>query len=324
MSKKIHSNSLRGLSEEEARISKNFIFTDHPLLNYVKHPDFRKRNKMAELRKQPVPTIDEHWYDAKMSEATEDALPEEISKTLLTDAEEKDLFLRYNYLRYQIFSLKKNIAKKGKVGIIELIALYKDLANIEKTIAAANVKIVLFVSYPFRNQADWNELVSNGNEALVQAIRKFDLLRNNKFSTFAYYAVKNGLIDFIKERQKIEENEKQLIIIPDHAACRNDSNVLLFDQFTAKEDDEDNLQDSLPILQKIIDKNLAGLTAIELRLIHLRFPRDGESKSRDEIGKILGLTGESIRKNEIRIINKLKCYMRKNSKKLKISDEIPV
>jgi len=307
MSKKLHPNSFRGLSEKEVMIAKNFIFTDHPLLNYVTHPDFRKRNKMAELRKQPIPTIDEHWYDAKMNNMTEDALPEEISKTLLTDTEEKDLFLRYNYLRYKIFSLKKNIAKKGKVGIIELIALYKDLAKIERTIAAANIKIVLFVAYSFRNQANCNELVSSGNESLIRAIRKFDLMRNIKFSTFAYWAAKNALINFVKKRQKIEENEKG---IP------NEWNP-------EAGNDENNIQNNLLILRKIIDKNLAELTNRELRLIHLRFPKDGKSKSRDEIGKILGLTGESIRKNEIKIINKLKYYMRKNSKELEISDEIP-
>jgi RNA polymerase sigma factor (sigma-70 family) len=312
MKKQIHSNSLRGLSEEEAKIAKNFIFTDHPLLNYIKHPDFRKRNRMAELCKQPIPTIDEHWYDAKMSDETEDALPEEISKTLLSDAEEKDLFLKYNYLRYQIFSLKKNIAKKGKQGIIELIALYKDLANIERTIAAANLKIVLFVAYQFRNQADWNELVSEGNECLIRAIRKFDLMTNNKFSTFSYWVVNNGLIDFVKERQKINNNENQ--IVDDKWDFEAEE----------EEEEEDDIQDNLPILRKIIDKNLVGLTNIELKIIHLRFPRDGESKSRDEIGKLVGLTGESIRKKEAIIIDKLKCYMRKNSKKLKISDEIPV
>jgi RNA polymerase sigma factor (sigma-70 family) len=310
MSKKIHSNSLRGLSEDETKIAKNFIFTDHPLLNYVKHPDFSKKKKMAIVCKQVIPTINESWYDAKMSDADQDALPEEISKTLLTKEEEESLFLKYNYLRYQIFSLKRSIAKKGKAGILELISLYKDLSKVEKTIAAANLKIVIYVAQFFRKQADWNDLISEGNGSLINAIRNFDLMRGYKFSTLAYTSVKNDLIDYIKERKEIDDREKQI--------TDEDWNP------EAKAETEDNIKNII-IIRTIIDKNLVELTDKELKIINMRFPRgDEKEKTRTEIGKEVGLSGEAIRKIEQRIINKIRNYIRTNSKELGISDEILV
>lgn len=309
MSKQIHPNSLRGLSEDEVKVAKNFIFTDHPLLNFIRHPDFSKKSKMEKVCSQPTPTITESWYDEKMNSMGEESLPESIRKTLLTEEEEKDLFLKYNYLRYKIFSLKKIISKKGKDGILELISLYKDLSNVEKTITTANLKIVLYVAQSFRNQANWSDLISEGNESLVNSIRKFDLMKGYKFSTLAYTSVKNDLISFVNKEKEIDKTE---IAIDDENWNPE-----------AKEENEDN-ENNIIIIRMIINKNLAGLTDKELQIVKMRFPEDGEEGTRKEIGEKVGLSGEAVRKIEQKIIGKIRNYIRSNSKELGISDEILV
>lgn len=310
MKKQIHANAFRGLSENEVKIAKNFIFTDHPLLHFSNHPDFSKKAKMTKVCSQPIPFINESWYDEKMVSNAENGLPESIRKTLLTNEEEQNLFLRYNYLRYQIFSLKKNIVKKGKAGILGLLNLYKDLSKVEKTIATANLKIVLYVTQSFRNQADWNDLVSEGNESLINSIRKFDLMKGCKFSTLAYISIKNDLIDFLNKKKEIETKENK---ITDESWDPE-----------AKPEFEDN-QKYIVIVRNIIDNNLADLTNRELKIISMRFPRGEEkARSRKEIGEKIGLSGESIRKIEEKIVNKIRNYIRTNSKELEISDEILV
>lgn len=308
---KISPNSLRGLSEDDVRLVKTVILSDHPLMNYIKHSSFTNKKKMDKFCEEPIPYFPSYWFHNKMSN---NELMENGVKQLLSEKEEKILFLKYNYIRYRISVLRRKATKEGKNCLLKMLNLYKTLAKIEKTLVAANLSLVICVVGSFRSRiaskATWDILVSEGTEALLRAIRHFDVNTNRKFSTLAWTSVRNALITFTNNERNLKYQE-----------CHISDEIWIL-----KEDKKEEIfsEKLLTLVRMVIDKNLANLNKEEIQIIRMRYPDSCENiMSLEEIGDKLKVSRTTIKNRMNIIFNKIKSFLVDNSNKLGISDEIP-
>ena len=306
MSIKVHSSSFRGFSEDDVHIIKNVILSDHPLMNYIKHPEFSKRKKMDKECIDNIPEFPSTWFDEKMSHM-ETVQVNEV-ENLLKPEEEKVLFLKYNYIRYRIACLRRKATKEGKSCLLKMLNLYKGLAKIEQSLVSSNLGIVVWISSSFRSKAGWNELISEGNDALLEAIRHFDINRNIKFSTLAWTSIRNALITFTNNKAELMRKEVQI--------TSEDWNPEV-------KKDVDFSEKLLTLVRKMIDDNIMGLSEDEIEIIRMRYPSSNEKEATlEEIGKKIGVSRTAITNKIDKISKKMKSFLLKNSVELGISDEI--
>ena len=124
----------------------------------------------------------------------------EINKSRLTDSEEKELFYRF---------------KNGDVRAKDII--------IER-----NLRLVVSVSRNYLGRGiSFLDLIQEGNLGQIHAVDKFDVTRGYKFSTYAYYWIRQAIIRAI-------HNSSRLIRIPDYKYVLLDKYKLAYNNFKKK------------------------------------------------------------------------------------------
>jgi RNA polymerase sporulation-specific sigma factor len=89
-----------------------------------------------------------------------------------------------------------NNAKRGnKDAINEIMYIYSPFVK----------KIVRYYGIVL-NREDKEDLFIEGLLALQRSILSFDALKNNRFDDFAFIAVKNTVLDFLRKKKKIDSN----------------------------------------------------------------------------------------------------------------------
>lgn len=111
---------------------------------------------------------------------------------LLSESEERELFkeLRYNEGIMKMAS-EANDAMLYSECEAEATAIRTKIAN-------ANLRFVISIARVYATNSDISDLISEGNIGLMEAIDKFDIEKENKFSTFAVYYVRRQ-INFFRQ-----------------------------------------------------------------------------------------------------------------------------
>ncbi|MCC7205202.1 MAG: hypothetical protein IT441_08990, partial [Phycisphaeraceae bacterium] len=115
-----------------------------------------------------------------------------VGTVLLTAAQERALFLQFNYCRFRVVELKDRIGqgpiKRGPAK--ELLSWHRKAEAYRDQIAQTNLALVLAMAKRTRmSEIDFSDLVSEGNMALLRAVDKFDVARGFKFSTYGCRAI---------------------------------------------------------------------------------------------------------------------------------------
>jgi RNA polymerase primary sigma factor len=162
--------------------------------------------------------------------------------------------------------------------------------------ACSIFKQTLVVSIAKRHAGSYNditELVSDGNVALIQAVDRFDYARGNKFSTYASWAIINGL-----KRRKREQNNRARFVTGDEVILQSAADT------RADEHDQEKADKQR---QREVERLLGRLDDRERRIIASRYGiGGGDEKTRKQIGKELGISKERVRQLEARAENKLR------------------
>ncbi len=72
-------------------------------------------------------------------------------------------------------------------------------------------KIVLRMMPTYKNQTDYDDLVSNGVIGLMDAISKFDSMRNVKFETYASKRIQGEILDYMRRQDWISSSMRSRI-----------------------------------------------------------------------------------------------------------------
>ena len=268
---------------------------------YIDSPTFRRRRVEAELLgpDSVVELPPTSWY-----QPTAEDLESEIANSpkLMTAAEERQMFLRYNYCKRRLVDLQKK-AKAGltKIQAEEVLEWHRKYEHYREYLVRTNLALVLAMAKRTRlGQVDFAEVVSEGNMALLRAVDKFNADRGFKFSTYACRAI---LKAFSRTALKSSRHRSRFPVEFEPDLEKSD----WIDR--RRETIEEECVDEL---KHIIDRNLADLTNVEETVIRRRFNWQEQSESPltlEQVGKIIGVTKERVRQIQNKALAKIKQVM---------------
>ncbi len=222
----------------------------------------------------------------------------------LSHEQEQHLFLRYNFARRQILTiLKKHSGKRLPAAVTRrLLAWGHRMLFSRSTIVRLNMPLVLAMAKRTRlTNIDFNEMISEGNMALLRSVEKFDCSRGYKFSTYSCRAI---LKSFSRVAMRASRYRGKFPTEFDPAMERSDYIDKLRDG--VEEDCVDELKD-------ILVQNLAGLSEVEQTVISERFALgvvascdESSPKTLEQVGLIIGVTKERVRQIQNNALKKMR------------------
>ena len=295
----------RPLSRRELAMLETILAKDMDYMPSEKflEPDaeFEIYENAAEIQKPDV-----SWYRPLMDDLTPAAHRQRQSRqntgsVLLTAAEERVIFLQYNYARFRVREIQKEVGPAGPTDeqARELIRWYSISRQYRKQIAETNLALVLAMAKRTRmSEVDFADLVSEGNMALLRSVDKFDCGRGFKFSTYACRAI---LKAFSRQGMKLSKYRQRFPTDFDPAMER--SNHLE----TLREERERETADEV---RHIVMNNDADLSSVERTVIHYRFGIGEETPpaplTLEQVGQIIGVTKERVRQIQNKALVKLR------------------
>lgn len=297
---------MQALTSEERRIAHGILFKP----DYDCMLDSRFREAKAEktfwLESPVLPAPDVSWY-VPMMEKIEDSAQANPSPSLLTTAQEKQLFLRFNYCRYRVLEARAK-ALRGVMTVArvrEVLLWHQRAQQCQEHLARANLALVLaMIKRMHLVDVDFSDLISEGNIALLRAIDKFDVNRGFKFSTYACRVIIKAFSRFTKKlsrrRQLFPASFEPDMERSDHAD-------------RVHQEVEEQYVDEL---KQILRDNRAELSDVEQQVIRHRFAvacavtPTTKSPQRPmtliEVGKLIGLTKERVRQIQNQAMDKIR------------------
>jgi len=273
-------------------------------VEYVSHPSFRR----AGVEKVLFPSSEESGV-----RRVEDLFggPYEVQTALstMTAEEERLAFRRFNYARYRAYLILQRHHRRrlSLSGSRDLVFWQRRALVARSAIVQANLPLVLAMAKRTKlNGIDFNELISEGNMALLRSVAKCDCSRGFKFSTYACRAILKSFsrvamrttryrgrfpaeFDPTLEKSDFLETKREY----EHGACMEE-------------------------LRSILRQNSAGLSDIEWKVITSRFALNATGdeppspKTLEEVGAMIGVTKERVRQIQNKALHKLRAALEEN------------
>jgi len=297
-------NSAQQLSDNDQRVLSMLLAQEADFVPNVLFDEPDAARKIFD-EAPPIKRPDTSWYHPLMENLTPEVRVKNTGNVLLTAAEERALFLQFNYSRFMVAKLKEQIgagAVKAKPAR-EILDWHRKSEHYRDQIAQTNLALVLAMAKRTRmSEVDFSDLVSEGNMALLRAVDKFDVARGFKFSTYACRAI---LKAFSRSGVKLSKYRKLFPTDFDPKLEKSD-----FMQ-KKREGHEDDCVDELRLIMK---NNRADLTDIEQEVIEHRFglgkriEMDPEASplTLEQVGRIIGVTKERVRQIQNKALEKIR------------------
>ena len=222
----------------------------------------------------------------------------------LSYAEESHVFMRFNFARRQIVEILRDNAEKRLTASATrlLLAWGHRMLAARSVIVRLNMPLVLAMAKRTRlSNIDFNELISEGNMALLRSVEKFDCGRGYKFSTYSCRAI---LKSFSRVAMRASRYRGTFPTEFDPAMERSD----YVDRMRA-----DVAIDCVDELKEIFLRNLAGLSDVERTVIAERFAlgpiagiRPASPKTLEQVGMLIGVTKERVRQIQNNALKKMR------------------
>ncbi len=278
-------------------LSEAFFFVDHPGF----HRPGAERTLFGGTARlhHPAATRFQEYSDAICDAVTSG----ERVPTLSYD-QEQHLFSRYNYARYKVAMVLQKYAKKRltATGTRQLLAWGHRALSARSIIVRLNLPLVLAMAKRTKlGNIDFNEMISEGNMALLRSVEKFDCSRGFKFSTYSCRAI---LKSFSRVAMRASRYRGTFPTEFDPAMERSD--FVERRRISVEHDCIDELKD-------IFLKNFAGLSDVETTVIRERFalgqPVEADAprpKTLEQVGHIIGVTKERVRQIQNNALKKIR------------------
>jgi RNA polymerase sigma factor (sigma-70 family) len=293
---KLVTKAPKALREQVERLlAENYAFMDSPVFRSRK---IEKELFDLEVEPELPPTS---WY-----QPTGDDLDSELrnSPKLMTAAEERLMFLRFNYAKKRLGELKKRAQKEGVITkelAEQVLHWHRRFEHFREYLVRTNLALVLAMAKRTRlGQVDFAEVVSEGNMALLRAVDKFSIDRGFKFSTYACRAI---LKAFSRTALKSARHRTRFPVEFEPDLEKSDWTDRRHEMIEAECVDE---------LKNIVDRNLADLNTVEQTVIRRRFNwQEAEMAplTLEEVGKIIGVTKERVRQIQNKALAKIRQVM---------------
>lgn len=273
--------------------------------DYVDHPDFAKAATEKRLFGGSARLV--HRTSTRfvhLPDALLDQLATGEHRPALTSEQEQHLFMRFNLARMHVSRILNRYAGQ-RLPVAEtrrLLAWGHRVLATRSVIVRLNMPLVLAMAKRTRlTNIDFNEMVSEGNMALLRSVEKFDCARGFKFSTYSCRAI---LKAFSRVAMRASRYRGQF--------------PTEFDPTMERSDYIDRQREGIEIdcvdeLKEILLQNAAGLSDVERTVIRERFALgytitgDAASpKTLEQVGHIIGVTKERVRQIQNNALRKIR------------------
>ncbi|MEY4116708.1 MAG: polymerase sigma factor SigA [Planctomycetota bacterium] len=304
---------LAPLSQGEERLLKTLL--SEPM-DYIDHPEYHLPDAADRIYgAAEITRPDVTWYrplmDDFISTRSRGARPPKAqSSVLLTGAQERVLFMKYNFARFSISEIQKQAASRSlTLAEARDMLRWHAIANqYREQLAETNLALVLAMAKRVRlSEVDFADLIGEGNMALMRSVDKFDCGRGFKFSTYACRAI---LKAFSRHGIKVSTQKKRFGAEYDPALEK--SNHLETVRATHERECADEVR-------HIVTSNKADLSDIEIKVISHRFGLDvelaleqgtssvpAEPLTLEQVGQVIGVTKERVRQIQNKALEKIR------------------
>ena len=220
-----------------------------------------------------------------------------LSEPLLSFAEEQHEFRRMNYLKFVADRLRKsiNLSRPSTRKLDEIEQSLAEAGRIREHIIRSNLRLVISNAGKYCSAYyGFEDLVSDGSLALMEAVDKFDYQRGFRFSTYATHAIRRSFFRKIERRQR----DRMRFVATDP-------------EFMTTAPDRSEIDYDAPAENRLIDRVVSTLdkhlSDREQHIIEGRFGLNGRSEPRTltELSGELGICKERVRQVEGLAIRKL-------------------
>jgi RNA polymerase sigma factor (sigma-70 family) len=195
--------SRKRLSRKELSRRAERILLTEP--HYVFHPCFDEPGADAEILGPPP----ERTSQRERTRVTKDA-DFYVAFLYQTDPLSRDeefyLFRKMNYLKFRGHRLRQNLdpASVTRRQVEEIERVEREANDLRNFIVESNLRLVTARAKHFARTTGLplDELISEGNIGLVQAVEHFDFSRGTKLSTYATWAITNKLLAFFHRARR--------------------------------------------------------------------------------------------------------------------------
>ncbi|WP_428937985.1 sigma-70 family RNA polymerase sigma factor [Fontivita pretiosa] len=182
------------IDERIARLNRRKVnFIDDPLYH---QPDAAATiQRIVEAAQQQIPAQSPAGEELRIPKDLPPYLQELYRTPLLTVEQERALFLKFNFHKWQFVQARRRLepqfARARELDVLE--GYLRQAIETKNAIVRANLRLVVSVARKhLRPGLNLMELISEGNLTLMRAVESFDIHRGNRFSTYATLALMKG------------------------------------------------------------------------------------------------------------------------------------
>jgi RNA polymerase primary sigma factor len=304
--------SVRRLSSEDEQLLKHLLESEQ---DYIDSSAFYEPDAEAKIYSQgdDIQKPDTTWYHPVMDDISSSSRTRTVKsgqQVILTGAQEKILFHKFNYARHRVWKLQQEIwARPNKLPtpeqVTEILRWHREGDVVREQIAETNLALVLAMAKRTRmSEVDFADLVSEGNMALLRAVDKFDAGRGYKFSTYACRAI---LKAFSRQGMKLSKYRQRFPT--DFDPKLEKSNYIESKRETLEKDAAEEVK-------RIVVDNRADLTDVERTVIEHRFGLESSEHDKpmtlEQVGQIIGVTKERVRQIQNKAMEKIRLELEAN------------
>jgi RNA polymerase primary sigma factor len=216
---------------------------------------------------------------------------------LLAKEEEQFYFRRMNWLKFRAATTRGRLdRRRASLKQIEQVeGLLAEAETVKAILITANLRLVVSIAKKFVD-ATWSfdELVSEGNVALMRSVEKFNFALGNRFSTYATYAIQRHFYRLSHRGRQLRQR-----FVADDEALKGEA--------AAEPTHEYRSGEQIAMLKDLFAGFLAELEPRERRIVVARFGFDGKPpRTFRELGSQMGVCKERIRQIQGRAMDKLR------------------
>ncbi len=216
---------------------------------------------------------------------------------LLTHEQEVFYFRRMNFVRWRAVEVLEeiNTSRPSLKALRKIVADLKQGDADRNLIAEHNLRLVIPIAHRLhlRSESVW-DYISEGNAALLRAIRGFDYGRGFRFSTYATWAIVNSL-----QRLAGRQHREAVRFTP--------TDGIIFDSVEGSLESETEEQMRVRVARERIAEMLDALDHRSRSVIAMRFGigSHDQPKTLKEVGEYLGVSKERVRQIEKKAIDSM-------------------
>lgn len=220
-----------------------------------------------------------------------------LSEPLLSFSEEQHEFRRMNYLKFVADRLRSTVSatRPSPRKLDEIEQLLIEAEEAREHIIRTNLRLVISNAGKYcSSNYGFEDLVSDGSLALMEAVDKFDYRRGFRFSTYATHAIRRSFFRKMERRQK--ERHRFVVTDPDLMSSAPDDFEVDYDAPAESR-----------LIGHVVRSLDEHLTERERHIVEGRFGLNGRSEPQTlmELSSELGICKERVRQVEGSALRKL-------------------